>query len=334
MYYTAPMGVPVQMAILLPRLHLLGAALLFSTGGAAIKATALTGWQVASLRSGVAALAIALLAPAALRGWNGRVLLVGCGYAATMICFVVANKLTTAANAIFLQSTAPLYILLAGPWLLHERVRGRDVLLMAVVAAGMVPFLIGTDAASPTAPDPARGNLVALASGLAWASTVVGIRWLASTSAGSPQAKRGEARCGEAYATVLVGNLIACAACLPLALPLGATRARDWAVIGYLGVFQIGVAYLLLSSAVRHVGALEASVLLLVEPALNPLWAWLAHGERPSEWALAGGALIVVATVVKTWWDAAALPGPPPTDPAARAGTTAEPWSVGRPPPV
>jgi drug/metabolite transporter (DMT)-like permease len=168
---------------------------------------------------------------------------------------------------------------------------------MVVVAAGLLPFLLGTDTASATAPDPARGNLVALASGVAWAATVMGIRSLATASAGG------------AYATVLLGNVIACLVCLPLALPAVA-GPRDWAVIGYLGVFQIGAAYLCLSSAVRHVGALEASIILLAEPALNPLWAWLVHGERPSGWALAGGGMILAATVAKTWWDSFPAPGP------------------------
>jgi drug/metabolite transporter, DME family len=84
--------------------------------------------------------------------------------------------------------------------------------------------------------------------------------------------------------------------------------AADWLVIVYLGVFQIGLAYVFMTSAIRHVPALEAATLLLVEPALNPIWAWLAHGERPSAWAIAGGALILGATLVKTWWDARAIP--------------------------
>ena len=288
----------------LPRLQLLAAAVLFSTGGAAIKATELSGWQVASLRTGVAALTIALLAPAARRGWNLRVALVACGYAMTMICFVVANKLTTAANTIFLQSTAPLYILIASPWLLRERARGRDIVVMVVVAVGIVPFLVGTEAASATAPDPARGNLVALGAGVAWAATVIGIRWLVTVSPGG----------GAAYATVLVGNLIACAACLGFAVPIAAT-AGDWLMVAYLGVFQVGVAYLFLLSAVRHVTALEASIILLAEPALNPVWAWLVHGERPSGWALLGGGIILTATVAGATWD---LTGP-------RAGARAGP---------
>jgi drug/metabolite transporter (DMT)-like permease len=74
----------------------------------------------------------------------------------------------------------------------------------------------------------------------------------------------------------------------------------DWAAVAYLGVFQIGAAYLLLGAGIRHVPALEASVLLLLEPALNPLWAWLVHGERPGAWSLAGGALILGATLART----------------------------------
>lgn len=276
-----------------PRLQLLAAAALFSTGGAAIKATSLSGWQVASFRSGVAALTVLLLVPAARRLPDWRVLLVGAGYAATMVLFVVANKLTTAANTIFLQSTAPLYILLASPWLLREPIRRKDVVFMAVVGLGLLPFFLGTDTASATAPDPARGNVIAALSGVAWACTIMGMRWLGSSSEGGESA----------FATVVVGNALAFLACLPLALPVAGAGPADWMVVGYLGVFQIGLAYLCLTSGIRHVPALEASTILLVEPALNPLWAWGVHGERPSVLALAGGLTILLATIAKTWWD-------------------------------
>ncbi|MDQ3309407.1 MAG: DMT family transporter [Gemmatimonadota bacterium] len=283
-----------------PRLQLLAAAALFSTGGAAIKATSLSGWQVASFRSGIAALMVLLLVPAARRLPDWRVLLVGVGYAATMILFVVANKLTTAANTIFLQSTAPLYILLLGPWLLHERIRSKDLVFMLVVALGLLPFFLGTDTASATAPDPQRGNMIAALSGVAWAGTIVGMRWLGSSSDGG----------SSAFVTVVVGNAIAFLVCLPLALPVVGAGSNDWMVIGYLGVFQIGVAYLCLTAGIRHVPALEASTLLLVEPALNPLWAWGIHGERPGSWALLGGATILLATIVKTWWDGREITSP------------------------
>ena len=281
----------------LPRLQLLAAAALFSTGGAAIKATSLTGWQVACFRSLMAAVTIMLLIPAARRILDRRVLLVALAYAATMILFVVANKLTTAANTIFLQSTAPLYILLAGPWLLRERTRRSDVIFMLVVGAGLVPFFVGGDPASSTAPDPARGNVIALLSGVAWAGTLMGMRGLASGPDGGDSA----------FATVAAGNVLAFLICLPMALPVATARPLDWALIGYLGVFQIGLAYVCLTTGIRHVPALEASTILLVEPALNPLWAWAFHSERPSAWALAGGATILLATLVRTWWDGRAL---------------------------
>lgn len=278
------------MASVRHRFEILGAALLFSTGGAAIKATALGSWQVASFRSGVAALVVFLVAREARRGWSWHVLPVGTAYAATMVMFVAANKLTTSANTIFLQATAPLYVLLLSPFLLRERIRPRDVAFMAVVALGMLPFFVERPVAMRTAPDPRTGDLLALLSGVAWAASIMGLRWLGS---------RGGASRGNPFPTIVAGNAIACLACLPMALPAQAAPA-DWAVIGYLGVFQIGAAYLLLGSGIRHVTALEASVLLLLEPALNPFWSWLVHGERPGAWSLAGGALILGATVART----------------------------------
>lgn len=278
------------------RLKLVGAALLFSTGGAAIKATTLTGWQVASFRSGIAAIAVLLLAPEARRGWSWRAGLVGTAYAATLVLFVTANKLTTSANTIFLQATAPLYMVVLSPWLLGERVRRQDLIVMAAVAIGLVLVLAGHDAPVVTAPNPGRGNLLAAASGLTWALTVCGLRWVGADQAG-----------GSAVPAVVAGNLIAFAAALPFALPLIAPQPVDWIAVSYLGVFQIGVAYILVSSALRRVTAIEASILLLVEPALNPFFAWLVHGEKPSAFAVAGGLIILGATTVRTWFDARAL---------------------------
>lgn len=276
------------------RAQLIAAAVLFSTGGAAVKAASLSSWQVASFRSGVAALAILLLIPAARRVPSGRALAVACAYAATLVLFVLANRLTTAANTIFLQSTAPLYILLLGPWLLREPIRRADLALMAAVGGGLALFFVGAEVPTATAPDPARGNVLAALSGVTWALTVVGLRWIGSDP------DRGDS----ALSVVVAGNMIAFGACLLPALPVVDAGAIDWAIIVYLGVFQIALAYLFLVAGIRHVPALEASLLLLVEPALNPVWAWLAHGERPGAWALAGGATILAASLTKTWLDA------------------------------
>lgn len=274
------------------RLLLFSGALLFSTGGAAIKATSLANWQVAGFRSLVAAVALVAFLPEARRGWNWRVLPVGLAYASTLVLFVLANKLTTAANAIFLQSTAPLYLLLLGPWLLGERIRRSDLLFITPIALGMTLFFVGAESAVATAPDPARGNPLAAASGLCYAFTLAGLRWLGKHAAAESRA----------MAAVVAGNLIAGVGCLPVALPVRSAGTGDVAVILYLGVFQIGLAYLCVTRAMRQVPAFEASMLLLAEPALNPVWTWVAHGERPSHWAIAGGALILAATFANTWW--------------------------------
>jgi DME family drug/metabolite transporter len=282
------MTMPPDPAVAHDRFMVLAAAVLFSTGGAAVKACSLSGWQVASLRSGIAALAICLLVPAARRAWTWRIWLVGSAYAATMILYVLANKLTTAANAIFLQSTAPLYILLLGPWLLRERIQLRQLVLMMALAVGMMLFFVGRQPASATATDPLSGNLLGTAAGLSWALCIVGLRWLGRATEDT----------GATSAAVCCGNLLASGAALPMALPIAGATTTDWAVIAFLGLFQIGFAYAFLVRGVRRVPAFEVSLLLLAEPVLNPVWAWLIHGERPTPWALLGGVVIITATVV------------------------------------
>jgi len=272
------------------RLMLAGAALLFSTGGAAIKAASLTPWQVACFRSAVAAVFLIAALPEARRAWHWRMAPPAAAYAATLVLFVLATRLTTAANAIFLQSTAPLYVILLAPWLLREPVRRADVFYILAVAAGMSLFFVGAESAAATAPDPALGNLLGAACGFTWALTVAGLRWLGRAGDGNA-----------APATAALGNLMAAAVALPLALPVAATGAANLAVVLYLGVVQIGLAYAWVTRAIRHVPAFEATTVLLLEPALNPLWAWLVHGERPGAWALAGGALILLATLANTW---------------------------------
>jgi len=228
--------------------------------------------------------------PEARRIWRPRIFLVGVAYAATLILFVLATKLTTSAQAIFLQSTAPLYLLLLAPWLLRERLRRADLLMVAAVAAGAILLLFGGQHAAVTAPDPIRGNWLGALSGITWALTMTGFRWLA---------KHGGAAESPA-AVVVAGNIIAFAACLPMALPVTHAAPTDLGVLLYLGVVQIGLAYMALTRSIPHVPAVEAATLLLLEPVFNPLWTWLLHGERLRSTTLAGGAIILCATLAKT----------------------------------
>ena len=292
--------------LLAARLRLLAAAGLFSTGPTVIKACGLLPWQVAGFRSGTAALFLFALLPDRRLLLRPQLWLVGTAYAGTLVCYALASKLTTAANAIFLQSTFPLYLLLLSPLILREKVGRRDLGFLAAVAAGMALLLLGNDATTAVATDPVRGNLLSLLSGVLWALTLIGLRWL----------QRADAGAGLGPASVVAGNALAFVACLPAALPLGTVAPVDWLLVGYLGVVQIGLAYLFLTRALGQLSALEAGLLLMLEPVLTPLWAWAAHGERPTGWALAGGGVIVAAMLVRTVHDArrgtAVEAAPPP----------------------
>lgn len=275
------------------RLQLVLAAALFSTGGAAIKAASLTGYQVASFRSGIAALTLFLLLPQARRGYTWRSMAVGITYALTLLLFVLANKLTTSANTIYLQSTAPLYILLLAPLLLKEPIRLKDLWFMVAIAAGMILFFVTRQPPLATAPDPRTGDVLAALSGLTYALTVMGLRWLAR----APER-------GSQMAAMVTGNALVFVLVLPAALPVTGASFMDWSVVTYLGVVQIGVAYMFLAKGIEGVPAFEASLLLLVEPALNPVWSWLVLGERPSAWAIVGAVIIFGATTIRTWLEA------------------------------
>jgi drug/metabolite transporter (DMT)-like permease len=273
------------------RLLLFLAAFLFSTGGAAIKMTALTAWQVAGFRSGIAAVVILIAIPGARRNWTWQTLAVGVSYALTLVLFVIANKITTSANAIFLQSTAPLYLLFIGPWLLHESVQRIDLVVFAAIAAGAGLLLFGS-AGQSSVPNSRTGDLLAAVSGFTWAWTLAGLRWLGKRDPAGTSAT----------STVIAGNLIAFLVCLPFALPFPHASVRDIGVVFYLGIFQVALAYVFLTRSIRHVPALEAAVLLLVEPVFNPLWSWLFCAEMSTTSALCGGAVIISAAFLRTWW--------------------------------
>ncbi|MBW1844422.1 MAG: DMT family transporter [Deltaproteobacteria bacterium] len=272
-----------------PRLYALGAAFFFSTGGAAIKLSGLSSWQIAGFRSGLAALLLWWLVPAWRRWWSPPSLAVGVAFGATLVLFVTANTLTTAVNAIFLQYSAPLYLLLLGPWLLGEPNRRSDLGLIALLAIGMLLFFIGQETPSATAPDPLRGNFIGACAGFSWALTLLGMRWLAR----QPDAD------DAGGSAIIAGNVLAFAVCLPWALPMPEATPVDWAVVVYLAVFQIGVAYLCLLRGIRKLRALEISLLLSIEPVASGVWAWLVHGEIPGTMALLGCTLIFSSVLLQ-----------------------------------
>ena len=271
---------------------ILASAVLFSTGGAAIKTGAFSAAQVSAVRSGIAAtvLAVYLLSVRGGRLTIDRHLLAaGALYATTLTLFVAANKLTTAANAIFIQAAAPLYILVLAPSLLGERWTWRDLAHVGALAVGLVLCFAGQEAPTLSAPDPATGNLLAALAGATWAGTLLFLRHLGKSS---PDEAGG-------LGAVIVGNAMAALVAIPLAWPPPSAPAAAWATMVYLGVFQLGLAYVFFTRAIRQVTALEASLLLLIEPVLNPVWTWLVHGESPGASTIVGGGVIVAATAVR-----------------------------------
>ncbi len=261
------------------RLLLLAAAVLWSTAGAAIKSCGLDGWQIAGGRSLVAALFLVVLVREARVRPTVRVLAVSVAYAFTVVLFVLATKLTTAANAIFIQDTAPLWVLLLSPWLLGETPTRGELLAIPVYGIGLGLFFLDELTAGQVA-----GNAVALASGVAFAISIVGLRLLRH----------------EGPAALVYGNGIAALAALPLWGRGPAATGADLAILAYLGVFQLGLAYLTFSRGVTGTPAIEASLLILLEPVLNPIWTFLVAGERPGPWAIAGGAVVLGATAWRT----------------------------------
>jgi drug/metabolite transporter (DMT)-like permease len=261
------------------RLLLLAAAVLWSTAGAAIKLCGLDAPQIAGARALVAGAFIFLAVRDARARPDRKVLLVATAYAFTVVLFVIATKLTTAANAIFIQDTAPLWVLVLSPWLLGERPTRGELLAVPIFGVGLALFFL-----DELTPGQTLGNLVALGSGIAFGLSIIGLRGLR---------ERGPA-------ALVWGNALAAAATLPFWGRGPAATTGDLALVLYLGVFQLGLAYLCFSRGVSGTPAIEASLLVLVEPVLNPIWTFLVTGERMGRWAVAGGAVVLLATAWRT----------------------------------
>jgi drug/metabolite transporter, DME family len=280
-----------EVVLLRAKLDVVAAALLFSTGGVAIKLSTLSGWQVSCLRSLIAAVVLMLFLPKLRTTWTWRSWVIAVPYAMTFTLFTLANKLTTAANAIFLQDTAPLYILLLAPLLLHERIRSADIGFMAALVLGLGLIFSAGAEQSPNATNPQLGNILGACAGVSWALTVLGLRWLGLRSLEHPE---------NPINAVVAGCMLASLLGLLFAFPFEEIGIANWAIVAYLGLFQIALAYFLVVRGIRHVPALEASLLLLVEPVLSPVWVWLILAETPGFLALAGGAVVILATVAYT----------------------------------
>jgi DME family drug/metabolite transporter len=271
-----------------PLLYVLAAAVLWSTGGLFIKWTSLSALELSFGRSLLAAITVAIITRHEGFRLNRVTAIASVLYAALLVLFVLATKETTAANAIFLQYTAPVYLLILEPLIYKEKFRSSDLITVIICIAGMSLFFVGK-----LRPQDVTGNLLALASGLCFACYFLLLR-------------HSKARAVNRASSVIYGNLLVVLLAAPFGLKaLPRMSQHDALSVLYLGVVQIGLAYALFTVAMaRGVRSLDAGIIGYIEPVLNPIWVFLVLGERPSSWALLGGAIIVIAVVCHTLLEA------------------------------
>jgi DME family drug/metabolite transporter len=266
------------------------AAILWSTGGLFIKWVEIDALGITMWRSALAGLTLAVvMRPKFIAPWRASGLLWGMAvsYALMLLLFVIGTRLTTAANAIFLQYTAPLYVIVLARFLLAERASRLDLSTVVVAFGGMALFFLDRLERSDT-----LGNICAVGSGLAFATFLVLLRRPGATPANRPQAMV----LGSVLLVVVLMPVNAFRGSEPFTPGLG-----DAAALGILGVVQIGLAYAVFSFGIQHVQALEASLIGMLEPVLNPVWVFIVLGERPGWWAIAGGVVIVTAVSARTF---------------------------------
>lgn len=262
----------------------LAAVLLWSTGGLFIKLTTLDAYQVTFFRSLFAAITVLILTRKNGLKINGFGILTSIIYALLLFLFVWATKKTTAANAIFLQYTAPIYILILAPFIIGEKFHWRDLLTVVIVLAGMSLFFVGR-----LRLEDYQGNTAALLSGVFLGLYIMLLR--------HPRAEGFNPVIAVIYGNFLLAILTATSGIA--ALPT--MTALDWTAVTFLGIFQIGISYILFIKGVRGgTRPLDASLIGFIEPLLNPVWVFLFVGERPSQWALLGGGIIIAAIALHT----------------------------------
>lgn len=261
--------------------YLIIASILWSTGGMLIKLVEWNPVAIAGTRSGIAGLVMLALVRKPKFSKSKTQFAGAVFYTLTLILFVTANKLTTAANVIMLQYTAPIWVALLGAWLLKEKTLKVDWLAIAVVMAGMMLFFMGDLGGGKL-----LGNVLSIVSGVFLALTVVFMRLQKD---------------GSQIEMTLLGNLLTFLVSLPFIFQSMPDMKSILGLI-LLGVFQLGISYTLFSLAVRHVTALEAILIPVIEPILNPVWVFLVTGEQPSGLAMLGGLIVVLAVTLRSFY--------------------------------
>jgi drug/metabolite transporter (DMT)-like permease len=255
-------------------LYLIITAVLWSSGGFLIKLVALHPLAIAGARSAIAAMVMLAYRRRLHINWSAAQLGGAACYAATVILFVTSTKWTTAANAILLQYTAPIYVAVLSYWFLKERISKLDLFTIIATIGGMFLFFLDDLSGGGIA-----GNIAAILSGVAFAGTALFLR---KQKDDSP------------IESVFLGNVMAFLIGIPWMQGPG-PNAAGWLGLILLGVFQLGISYILYAEAMKHVTALEGILIPVIEPILNPIWVFLLLHERPGKWAILGGIVVLMS---------------------------------------
>jgi len=262
-----------------PLMRLVLAAVLWSLGGLLIKLIDWNPLAIAGGRSAIAAIVMMFYIGRPTVKLSKNKLFGALAYTGTLICFVSANKLTTSANAILLQFSAPIWVALFSTLFLKEKITKLDWVTIGTVMGGMVLFFMENINGGHV-----FGNLVAITSGVFFAAMVI---FLKLEDNGSP------------VEITLLGNVFVFLISIPFLFGIEITLQSILALLA-LGIFQIGFAYILYTSATPYVSSVEAILIPVIEPLLNPVWVMLFLGEVPGPFALIGGVIIVSAIVLRS----------------------------------
>jgi len=254
------------------------AALMWSMGGLFIKLVNLNPMVITGIRSLGAAAVLLIYIKKPKLYWNRYFLAGILAYSMMVILYVLSMRLTTAANAIFLEFTAPIYVVAFSYFLLNERINRFDIFAMVIIFLGMRLFFMDELSLYGF-----WGNILALLAGVCLALVTVLIRK--------------EKEC--AFEIVFFGNVLTTIICLPFIFQGFSSSAAqiDWFIIFGLGIFQLGIPYLLYTTALKYVSALDAILVGMLEPVFNPIWVYIFVGEAMGEWALIGAALVIIGTL-------------------------------------
>src|SRR5215213_6893107 len=258
-------------------LFLILAALLWSTAGVFVKAL---NWQPVSILAGrglFTSFVFLLYLRRLPTKWSHWMVLAAGASIATQFLFITSTKLTTAANSIFLQYTAPIYVVLLAYWLLREKPSRTDWIAMVTIFLGLILFF-----GDQLSPDGFYGNILAVLSGVTSAIMMVSFR---AQKDGSPED------------SILIASLAIAIFGFPSILKETQT-ITNWLSIAYLGIFQIGLAFIFFTKGIKHIPALEANLIGTLEPILNPVWVFLFLGERMGRSALLGGLVVLAGVIV------------------------------------